>query len=76
VWYAMRRIGLARCPYCNSSSLFASRPKTLWEKTSFLFLLRLVRCRDCFLHHYRPLFMPVKYWRIHRHRSTPNGSVS
>jgi hypothetical protein len=66
----MRRIGLIRCPYCGSSSVRLSHRKTLWEKISFLFLLRYMRCRGCLLHYYRPLFTPVRSDRIDR-RSGP-----
>jgi len=71
----MRKIGLIRCPHCGSSSVFLSHRKTLWEKISFLFLLRLVRCHDCFFHHYRPIFVPIKRGRIDERTWTTRGSV-
>ena len=55
----MRRIGLKNCPYCSSSKVYISAPKTLWEKLPALFLLRLVRCHSCMRRHFRPLLAPL-----------------
>jgi hypothetical protein len=55
----VRRIGLKNCPYCGSSKVFPSQSKTLWEAVPVVFLLRLVRCRDCMRRHYRPLLLPT-----------------
>ena len=55
----MRRIGLKNCPYCGSSKVFVSTPKTFWQSLPTLFLLRLVRCHGCMRRHVRPLLLPV-----------------
>lgn len=55
----VRRIGLKSCPYCGSSEVFRSQPKTWWERAPVMFLLRLVRCHDCMRHHYRPLLLRI-----------------
>jgi hypothetical protein len=55
----VRRIGLKNCPYCGSSKVYISAPKTLRESLSALFLLRLVRCHGCMRRHVRPLLLPA-----------------
>jgi hypothetical protein len=55
----MHRIGWENCPYCHSSNVYASRPRSLWEELAILFLLRPVRCHYCKLRYYRPLFLPT-----------------
>jgi len=55
----VRRISIKSCPYCDSSEVFPSQSKTLLEKVSIVFLLRLVRCHNCMRHHYRPLLSPI-----------------
>ena len=55
----MHKIAVRDCPYCDSSEVYRSHPKTLVEKASVLFLVRLVRCHGCMRRHYRPLFLPV-----------------
>jgi hypothetical protein len=55
----VRRIGLKNCPYCGSSRVYISAPKTLGERLSVLFLLRLVRCHGCMRRHVRPLLLPA-----------------
>jgi hypothetical protein len=50
-----------RCPDCGSTDGFRSRPRTVSEKYILpLFMLRPVRCGDCFLRFYRPVTMPVR----------------
>jgi hypothetical protein len=56
----MLRIRTQNCPHCNSSNIYVSRPKRLWEELAILFLLRPVRCHYCSLRHYRPLFVPTE----------------
>ena len=56
--FAMHRIGLTCCPYCGSSEIYASEPRTLWQRISIVFLLRLVRCHACMHRHYRPIIYP------------------
>lgn len=53
----MRRIGLKTCPYCGCSKIYATASRTLWQKMSALFFLRLVRCHVCMRRHYQPVFM-------------------
>lgn len=55
----MRRIGLSDCPYCGSSEVYRSQPKTLLDRACVLFLVQLVRCHECMRRHYRPLFLPT-----------------
>jgi hypothetical protein len=52
----MRKIGLERCPWCNSTDVYASRPRSLTEVVGTLFLLRPVRCHRCLFRHFRPFF--------------------
>src|SRR4029077_19050579 len=56
--FAMHRIGLTSCPYCGSSEIYASERRTLWQRISIVFLLRLVRCHACMRRHYRPIIYP------------------
>jgi hypothetical protein len=52
------RIGRKCCPYCQGSShIYVSRSKGLWEVAAIVLLLRPVRCHDCFLRFYRPVFL-------------------
>ena len=55
----MHRIGLTSCPYCGSSEIYASDPRTLWQRIPIVFLLRLVRCHACMRRHYRPIIYPT-----------------
>lgn len=48
------------CDDCGSDTGFRSRARTLSERYLLpLFLLRPVRCAECFRRDYRLLFMPV-----------------
>ena len=53
----MLKIRMQNCPHCNSSNVYISRPKRLWEELAILLLLRPVKCHYCQLRHYRPLFV-------------------
>jgi len=55
----MRRIGLQNCPYCGSNNVYASTPKTSWERVPAVFLLQLVRCHHCMRRHFRPFLLPA-----------------
>ncbi len=55
----MRRMGFKNCPYCGSSQIYISAPKTLGERFPALFLVRLVRCHTCMRRHFRPLLLPA-----------------
>jgi hypothetical protein len=57
----MRRIGLKMCPYCRSSEVYVSGPKTFWERIPAMFLLRLVRCHNCMRRHYRSPLLSAKH---------------
>jgi hypothetical protein len=73
----MRRIGLKNCPYCGSSKVYISTPKTLGEKLPALFLLQLVRCHACMRRHLRPLFAPAaKHPEGHTVPAKPAEAVS
>ena len=54
-------IGLKCCPYCGDDEVYRSRtePLTWLERACGLFLLQLVRCHQCELRHYRPVFFPA-----------------
>jgi hypothetical protein len=46
------------CSWCGNAVAFLSRPKSRAEKYLFpLFLLRPVRCGECFRRQYRPVFV-------------------
>jgi hypothetical protein len=48
------------CYDCGSESGFRSRPRTFFERYLLpIFLLRPVRCAECFRRDYRLLFVPV-----------------
>jgi len=50
-----------RCPDCGSTDGFRSRSRTLSEKYILpIFMLRPVRCGDCFRRFYRPVTVPVR----------------
>ncbi|GEM_PF-6664751 len=55
------KIGWRTCPYCGDDEVYRSRkaPLTWLNRICGLFLLQLVRCRQCELRHYRPIFFPV-----------------
>jgi hypothetical protein len=73
----MRRIGLKDCPYCGSSKVYISTPKTLWEKLPALFLLQLVRCHACMRRHFRPLLAPAaKHPEVYAVPAKPVEAVS
>lgn len=57
----MLKIGWKACPYCGDHEAYRSRraPLTGLERFCGLFLLQLVRCRECENRHYRPVFFPV-----------------
>jgi hypothetical protein len=55
----MHRIGLQNCPYCGSLEVYASKPKTIWDRVLAIFLARLVRCHTCMRRHYRPFSFPI-----------------
>ena len=66
---------------CGSTSVRLSHRKTLWEKIASLISLRLMRCRDCLLHYYRPLLFPVRKVPFDRQEWTPtednvNGCIT
>ena len=49
-----------RCHDCGSAVAFRSRSRTFLERFILpLFLLRLVRCGECFRRDYRLIFTPV-----------------
>ena len=51
---------LRSCPYCHDSSrVYLSRVKTLWEAVAFVFMLRPVRCHSCLGRFYRPFFLDI-----------------
>jgi hypothetical protein len=52
------RIRRNSCPNCSQSShIYLSRFRTVWEVGALLLLLRPVRCHGCLSRFYRPLFM-------------------
>jgi hypothetical protein len=52
---------LYRCRDCGSEVGFRSRPRTLGERYILpLFLMRPVRCADCFRRDYRMIFTSVR----------------
>ena len=55
------KIGWKSCPYCGDDEVYRSRrePLTWLDRACGLFLLQLVRCRQCELRHYRPIFFPA-----------------
>jgi hypothetical protein len=55
----MRRLGVKDCPYCGSSEVYSSQPKTLADSACIFLLVRLVRCHNCMHRHYRPVFFPA-----------------
>ena len=57
--HVLRKVSLKNCPYCLSSQVYFSQPKTWWEKTLFIFLLQLVRCHNCMRRHYRPIMFAI-----------------
>jgi hypothetical protein len=51
-------VRLRSCPYCHDSShVYLSRVKTLWDAAAIVFMLRPVRCHSCFGRFYRPFFL-------------------
>jgi hypothetical protein len=55
----MLKFGLERCPDCDSSVVYASRPQSRGEEMAAFLLLQLVRCHSCMSRHYRPIFLPT-----------------
>jgi hypothetical protein len=57
----MQKIGWKSCPYCGDHEVYRSRsePLTWLDRVCGLFLLQLVRCHECELRHYRPIFFPA-----------------
>ena len=50
-----------RCPDCGREVVFRSRPRTLTERYILpLFLMKAVRCAECFRRDYRLIFTPVR----------------
>jgi hypothetical protein len=60
------RIGRERCPHCDQSEIYVSRPQGLWEELLVLLLLRPVRCRSCLARFYRPLWVPTPVFPTRR----------
>src|ERR1700757_774457 len=58
---SLRRLGLKHCPYCGDPEVYRSRtePLTWLDRICGFVLLRLVRCHQCELRHYRPIFLPT-----------------
>jgi hypothetical protein len=55
---SLAMIRLRSCPYCDDSShVYLSRVKTLWDAAAFIFMLRPVRCHSCLGRFYRPFFL-------------------
>ena len=56
---SLRKLGLRGCPYCGNHEVYRSRtePLTWLDRACGLFLLRVVRCHECELRHYRPVFL-------------------
>jgi hypothetical protein len=54
----MLKIGWKDCPYCCDKEVYRSRRETLTllDRVCVLFLFQLVRCHQCELRHYRPIF--------------------
>jgi hypothetical protein len=51
-------VRLRSCPYCHDSShVYVSRVKTLWDAVAIVFMLRPVRCYSCLGRFYRPFFL-------------------
>jgi hypothetical protein len=72
----MLKIGWNNCPYCGDREVYRSRSEALtWlDRVCVLFLLQLVRCHQCELRHYRPIFFrapeyahPIRDCDIHTH---------
>jgi len=57
----MLKIGWKKCPYCGDHEVYrsGSGPLSWLDRNCGLFLLQLVRCRECELRHYRPIFLPA-----------------
>lgn len=57
----MVTIGWRACPHCGDDEVYRSRrePLTWLDRACGFFLLQLVRCRQCQLRHYRPIFFPT-----------------
>jgi hypothetical protein len=50
-----------RCRDCGREVAFRSRPRTLTERYVLpLFLMKAVRCAECFRRDYRLVFTPVR----------------
>jgi hypothetical protein len=64
------------CDDCGSDTGFRSRRRTFTERYLLpIFLLRPVRCAECFRRDYRLIFMPVGE-RLSEVVSKPPGSVA
>ena len=51
---------LRSCPYCHDSSrVYLSRVKTLWDALAFVIMMRPVRCHSCMGRFYRPFFLDI-----------------
>jgi hypothetical protein len=56
----LQRVFGFHCSDCGSDNVLRSRPRTFGERYLLpVFLLRPVRCAECFRREYRTIFMPV-----------------
>jgi hypothetical protein len=67
----MRKVSSKDCPYCGSSEVYRSEPKTLADHACVLFLVRLVRCHECMRRHYHPLFWQTPVFPIPAKKPVP-----
>lgn len=57
----LQRLFGFRCSDCGSDNVLRSRPRTFGERYLLpAFLLRPVRCAECFRREYRTIFMPAR----------------
>jgi hypothetical protein len=64
------------CEDCGSDSGFRSRPRTFSERYLLpIFLLRPVRCAECFRRDYRLFFVPVRDRLVEAKSKPPVSSV-
>ena len=61
VFSSFRKIGCKCCPYCGDHEVYRSRiePLTWLDRACLLSLCELVRCHECEVRHYRPIFFPA-----------------
>lgn len=73
VWF--QRFLEFHCDDCGSKTGFRSRRRTFFERYLLpVFLLRPVRCAECFRRDYRLIFMPVR-GRLSEAVNKPTTSV-